>query len=111
MILFQLYFEVAPEKAQEFESTFREVFLPALSSQQGFKSARLFRTYSAAITEEIGARSDEFNYQCNFIFESEELRRRWAKSEIHDVAWPKLESFCRKVGWRGYDVLSDTLAG
>ena len=41
--------------------------------------------------------------------ESEELRRKWAKSAIHDVAWPKLESFCKKVGWRGYDLVHDTL--
>ena len=111
MILFQLYFEVAPEKTQEFESAFAEVFLPALSRQKGFKHCKLLRTFAPSVSAEIQARTDEFNYQANFVFESEALRRKWATSADHDVAWPAMEKLCRKVGWRGYDLLSDSLSG
>jgi heme-degrading monooxygenase HmoA len=111
MILFQLYFEVAADKTEEFESTFAEVFLPALSRQQGFKHCKLLRTFAPSVSAEIEARTDEFNYQANFVFESEQLRRNWAKSADHDVAWPAMEKLCKKVGWRGYDLLVDTLSG
>ena len=37
MILFQLYFDVPDNKRSEFESTYAEVFQPALSRQQGFQ--------------------------------------------------------------------------
>ena len=87
MILFQLYFEVAPERAEEFESTFAKVFLPALSRQQGFRHCKLLRTFPASVTKEIEATPSDYNYQANFVFESEELRRNWAKSADHDVAF------------------------
>ena len=109
MILFQLYFDVAPEKTQEFERAFREVFLPALSRQQGFKHCKLLQSFSPEVTAEIQALPSDYNYQANFVFESEQLRRNWAKSADHDVAWPAMEKLCRKVGWHGYDLLIDTL--
>ena len=111
MILFQLYFEVAPEQIEQFESTFAKVFLPALSRQQGFKHCKLLRSFPPTVTAEIEALPSDYNYQANFVFESEELRRNWAKSADHDVAWPAMEKLCKKVGWHGYDVVSDTLDG
>lgn len=109
MILFQLYFEVAPERAGEFESTFAEVFLPALRRQRGFRHCKLLRSYAPPASAEIQALNDDFNYQCNFAFESEQLRRQWAASADHDLAWPALARLCLKVGWRGYELLRDTL--
>ena len=99
MILFQLYFEVAPEKTAEFETTYREVFLPALSSQQGFKHAKLIRSYSPAIAAEIGARADEYNYQVNFVFESEELKQK-VFAEIAGVVEPDVPEGVEVAGVR-----------
>jgi heme-degrading monooxygenase HmoA len=106
MILFQLHFEVAEDRCQEFERIYTEVFAPAVSRQQGFASSKLIRFYSPQEAHEIEASITEYNYQINFVFESEALRRRWAKSKDHDVAWPKLSGIARKFLWRGYDVVA-----
>jgi hypothetical protein len=108
MILFQLYFDVTRETTAQFLSTYDEVFLPALRRQRGFRHAKLLCTYDADVSTAIGAATNEFNYQVNFVFETEDLRRRWSVSADHDVAWPKLASFARKVAWRGFDLLADT---
>jgi hypothetical protein len=106
MILFQLYFEVADEKRAEFEKVYAEVFEPALRRQKGFQNVKFMRLFSPARVAEIGAAPTELNYQINFVFDSEESRRRWATTADHDVAWPKLSSLARQAVWRGYDVIS-----
>jgi heme-degrading monooxygenase HmoA len=105
MILFQLYFEVTDQKRAEFEAAYRQVFEPALRKQKGFQNVRFLRLYPAATVKEIEAAPTEFNYQVNFVFDSEEDRRRWSKSPDHDVAWPKFSNLAKKAAWRGYDVL------
>jgi hypothetical protein len=106
MILFQLSFEVAPERQAEFEKSFANDFLPALRKQNGFVSARFIRLYAASQIAAIEAAPTEFNYQVNFVFQSETLRRAWAASADHDVAWPKFSGIARKAIWRGYDILA-----
>jgi heme-degrading monooxygenase HmoA len=106
MILFQLQFEVAPERQPAFETAFGEIFLPALRKQKGFVSARFVRLYAPAQSAEIKAAPTEFNYQVVFTFESEGHRRVWAASPDHDVAWPAFSSLARNFTWRGFDVLA-----
>jgi heme-degrading monooxygenase HmoA len=108
MILFQLHFEVAEGKRAEFEKTYAEVFKPALSKQKGFQSVKFFRFYAPAQAAEIEASPTEYNYQINFVFDSEADRRVWAKSPDHDVAWPKISALATKFLWRGYDLLSQS---
>jgi heme-degrading monooxygenase HmoA len=99
MILFQLHFEVAPESSTEFEQAFSQVFLPALQRQKGFGGARFIRLFSPARAAEIEAAPTPFNYQVNFLFESEAARRAWAASPDHDVAWPNFSAIARKAVW------------
>lgn len=106
MILFQLLFEVADDKRPEFERTYAEVFEPALRRQKGFQSVKLIRLYPPEVVSEIEAAPTELNYQINFVFDSEQHRRAWAKTAEHDVAWPKLAALAKQALWRGYDVLS-----
>ncbi|HVZ71816.1 MAG TPA: hypothetical protein VHJ20_05515 [Polyangia bacterium] len=106
MILFQLHFEVADDRRAEFEKTYAEVFSPALRKQKGFQNVKLIRFYAPAQAAEIEASPTEYNYQINFVFESEAARRVWATSPDHDVAWPKLSGLAKKFLWRGYDLLS-----
>jgi heme-degrading monooxygenase HmoA len=105
MILFQLFFDVADPKRTEFEQAYAHVFEPALRKQAGFQSVKLLRLYPLAEQTHIGAAPTEFNYQVNFVFDSEESRRRWAASADHDIAWPKFSAIAEKAVWRGYDVI------
>ena len=108
MILFQLLFEVAEDKRAAFETTFAEVFEPALKKQKGFQNVKLIRFYAPAQAAEIEATPTEINYQINFVFDSEANRRVWSKSADHDVAWPELSGLAKKAQWRGYDVIGGT---
>jgi heme-degrading monooxygenase HmoA len=106
MILFELHFQVEPQRCAEFESAYAEVFAPAISRQKGFQSLKLLRLYPSPVVAEIGASPTEHNYQINFTFESEAARRVWATSADHDVAWPKLSALTTKFFWRGYDLVA-----
>jgi heme-degrading monooxygenase HmoA len=106
MILFELHFQVEPQKQAEFERAYAAVFAPAISKQKGFQTLKLLRLYSPEATAEIEASSTEYQYQINFTFESEAARRVWATSADHDVAWPKLSALTTKFFWRGYDLLA-----
>jgi hypothetical protein len=108
MILFQLLFEVSDAKRAQFEKTYVEVFEPALRRQAGFRNVRLLRIFSATQVAEIAAAPTEYNYQINFVVESEALRRQWATSPDHDVAWPALSAVADKFLWRGYDIVAST---
>src|SRR4029079_18616493 len=77
MILFQLHFEVADDRAAEFEKTYKEVFEPALRKQKGFQNVRFIRFYSKAQASEIEASPTEHNYQVNFVFDSEQSPPVW----------------------------------
>jgi heme-degrading monooxygenase HmoA len=105
MILFQIYFEVADEKCGEFEKAYAEVFEPALRRQPGFLESKLLRVYPAARIAEIEGAPTEHNYQFNFVFDTEESRRRWAVCKDHDVAWSKVSAIARRAVWRGYDLV------
>lgn len=105
MILFELSFQVAPLNRQAFENVFAEVFQPALARQEGFISVQLVRVFEASAAREIQALPTEDDYRVLFNFESEALRRKWAKSADHDLAWPKLSALAETCGWRGFDVL------
>jgi hypothetical protein len=106
MILFQIYFEVADDKREAFERAYAEVFAPALGRQAGFGGARLMRVFPASVIAEIEGEPTSYNYQVNFVFASEEARRKWVASVDHDVAWPKISVLAKKATWRGYDLLS-----
>lgn len=108
MILFELHFQVQPEKRAEFETAFAEVFAPAISRQQGFQSLKLLRLYGPEVLAEIEASVTEYQYQIKFTFDNEAARRVWATSADHDVAWPKLSALTTKFFWRGYDLLAAT---
>jgi hypothetical protein len=108
MILFQILFEIADDRRAEFEKSYRDVFQPALRKQPGFVTSKLLRLYPADRIEEIQGTPTQFNYEFNFVFESEEARRRWAVSKDHDVAWPVVSAIARKLGWRGYDIVASS---
>jgi hypothetical protein len=105
MILFQIYFEVSEERRGDFERAYAEVFQPALSRQKGFQNARLLRLYPKAQIAEIEGEPTEFNYQINFVFDTEQSRRKWAVSADHDMAWPEISATATRAVWRGYDLV------
>jgi antibiotic biosynthesis monooxygenase (ABM) superfamily enzyme len=107
MMQLQIYFDVAVERAQDFERMYRETYVPALRKQQGYIRSTLLRLFPPAISAEIEAAATEFNYQIELVFDTEANRRRWVASPEHQAAWPLASGMARSVAWRGFDVAGD----
>lgn len=71
--------------APGFEHTYREVFRPAISAQEGFADVMLLRPTS-----------EEDEYRLVIMFQSEPLRQKWVASALHQNVWSQMESYCAK---------------
>ena len=63
----------------DLEKVFATEYYPAISKQRGFRHAGLLKVTGA-----------EDQYLLKLAFDSEELRLRWAQSEIHQKVWPNM---------------------
>ncbi len=75
------------------EKTFREVFYPAVSAREGFRSAMMVRKPGTS------------DYTVRLSFDTEELRMAWVASDAHQQAWPALESHAAKVDYAGFAIV------
>lgn len=76
-----LHVKIATQSGQgsALEKTFHETFYPAISSQAGFKFCNLLKKEGS-----------DSNYVLTLGFESEDLRARWAASDLHQEVWPQM---------------------
>ncbi len=105
MTKLQMFFEVAPEKCDAFELNYTDTYIPALRQQTGYLGSKLIRVYPPNITKSISAATSKFNYQMELMFDTEEHRQMWTKTQVHDVAWGKTAALAKSFEWRGYDVV------
>ena len=105
-MLLQIYFQVAAERAAEFEMMFSRSYVPAMRKQQGYLRSSLLRLFTPEVAQEIEASPTEFNYQMELVFDTEENRRKWVASKEHAQAWPQASDMAEKFAWRGFDVVS-----
>ena len=110
-MLLQIYFDVSPEKADEFQRMYANAYVPALRKQKGYQGSKLLRLFPPEIVREIEAAETEFNFQMELMFDTEENRRLWAASDEHTRVWPMAQGLAHKVAWRGYDIAGDDAAG
>ena len=104
-MLLEIYFKVSNERAEEFEKTYAESYIPALRKQQGYLRSNLLRVFLEKAAREIGASPTEFNYQMELVFDTEENRRKWVASKEHATVWPLASGMAEKFAWRGFDVV------
>ncbi len=100
MIELKIYVEPFAGKEKELETTFQEVFVPAISVQEGFVRVALLK-----------ARDAFREYQISLVFESEELRLKWVASKEHQDAFPKIAVLCGRMSWSGFDVIDQKERG
>ncbi len=95
MIERHVTFQVIGGKESEFEQFFRAEYLPAMSAQQGFIHAELFR--------ELDQRQ---NYQMCLRFDSVDAAARWRESAEHKRLGPRLKSLYTMSSLIVYDVVA-----
>ena len=88
-----IYLTAKPGQEKELERVYREVFYPAVSRQQGFRSSQMMRKPNSS------------EYTVRLSFNSEELRGKWVASDDHQKAWPALSGLSGKTSYAGFGVV------
>jgi heme-degrading monooxygenase HmoA len=90
--------DVDPMLEQQLLGAFRDIFAPAIRTQPGFLDVRLLRPRS----QETG-----LNYRLLISFQSEEQRKQWVATDLHQEVWPAIERTLKGGTYvpRLYDVL------
>ena len=79
---------VAPAREQEMLDNFHNVFKPASTKFPGYIDVKLLKLRSAL----SGSAPAGVNYRFQLTYESEELRQKWIKSDVHQKVWPTVEN-------------------
>lgn len=103
----QMDFVVDKQNGEAFEKMYYSVYVPAMTVQPGYISSKLLRLFPENLSKEIQAEPTTYNYQIQFVFDTEENRRKWVSSSQHQIAWPAASKLAKEFKWRGYDVMGD----
>lgn len=95
MVTLHIYFDVLPEKQDEFLALYWGKYVPAIRIQEGFIKTSLYRSLE---------HQDKF--EIDIYFTSEELRQKWANGPEHQEAWPAMEAVAEKITWHGYEEIT-----
>ena len=66
---------------------FETVFRPAAAKQPGYIDVKMLKLRSTI----SGKAPAGVNYRFALTFQSEELRQKWIKTEVHQKVWPPIE--------------------
>ncbi|MEP6755516.1 MAG: antibiotic biosynthesis monooxygenase [Chthonomonadales bacterium] len=80
MLVLHVEITLKPGEDERVLSTFKRSFEPAISAQKGFIAVNLMRAFEGD------------DYLLSLVFETENLRLEWVKSDLHQDVWPKMES-------------------
>lgn len=80
---------VDPAHAVELEHYFETVYRPAAMKFKGYIDLRILKLHAVL----LGKAPAGMNYRFSITYETEELRQKWIHSDIHQVVWPKLQTF------------------
>src|SRR5690349_4055879 len=85
-----LYCDLAidPAKEQDMLRHFHNTFKPAAEKFQGYIDVKIVKFHTAY----QGSLPPGINYRFQLTYESEELRQKWIKSDVHKKVWPPIEN-------------------
>jgi hypothetical protein len=77
---------------------FHNTFVPAASQQPGFIDVRMLKLRTAL----VGAAPQGVNYRFVLTYATEEQRKHWVETKVHQQVWPLIESTLKS---KSYTVL------
>ena len=83
MLVLHVDLEARSDSRRALESTYEEVFRPAISSQPGFDHVLLLQSGS-----------DQNGYRLVIAFQDEVSQKKWVATGLHQEIWPKMEASC-----------------
>ena len=87
----QLHCDLSVDSHKEAEMVqyFETVYRPAAAKFDGYVDLRILKLHAVL----VGEAPKGMNYRFSITYTSEELRQKWIQSDVHQVIWPKLQSF------------------
>ena len=87
----QLHCDLAidPQRSAEAEDYFDTVYRPAAMKFEGYVDLQLLKLQTVL----EGKAPTGMNYRFSITYESEALRMAWVRSDVHQVVWPKLQTY------------------
>lgn len=82
-------FSVDSRKEAEMVRYFETVYRPAAAKFEGYVDLHILKLQAVL----LGEAPNGMNYRFSITYTSEELRQRWIQSDVHQVVWPRLQSF------------------
>lgn len=101
-IRFRIRFTVSAHQAAAFLGMLEGDYVPALTSQDGFRAARILVPYPEDVSVGIGATAHPGVYELEFDFDSEPARRAWVAQPIHDRLWQRAVESTEAQEWSGF---------
>jgi len=80
---------IDPGRAAEAEEYFQTVYRPAASKFTGYVDLQLLKLHSVL----EGRAPAGMNYRFSITYETEQLRMAWVHSDVHQVVWPKFQTY------------------
>jgi len=94
MVALHVDLQLKPGVGPELESTFHEIFRPAISAQPGFSRVVL-----------LARTSEADRYRLVIEFQSEELRLNWIATDLHQQVWLRMETHCASYEVKNFSVV------
>jgi hypothetical protein len=87
----QLHCDLSVDSRKEAEMVhyFETVYRPTATKFEGYVDLRILKLQSVL----LGEAPKGLNYRFSITYTSEELRQKWIRSDVHQVVWPRLQSF------------------
>ena len=87
----QLHCDLSVDSRKEAEMVqyFETVYRPAAAKFEGYVDLHILKLQAVL----LGEAPNGMNYRFSITYTSEELRQRWIQSDVHQVVWPRLQSF------------------
>jgi hypothetical protein len=87
----QLHCDLSVDARKEAEMVeyFERVYRPAAAKFEGYVDLRILKLQSVL----LGEAPQGMNYRFSITYTCEQLRQKWIQSDVHQVVWPRLQSF------------------
>jgi heme-degrading monooxygenase HmoA len=91
MFVLNVELAVKPGAEQGLEASYRGVFRPAISKQEGFQGVELLRP-----NENVA------NYRLSIAFDTQAFQQKWVATDLHQQVWPEIENQCSEYSVNYY---------
>lgn len=81
MFILNVDVDVKSGSEQSLENTFRTVFVPAISKQEGFSQTQLLRSQDPGPA-----------YRLFIEFQNQAQQQKWVAQPLHQEIWPQMEA-------------------